>query len=199
MSCEKACFEAVIESCNDIIVRANFPANFPLFWLMSKPGSANIYQRRTNTNGSRELVIPKASLPAGFLIKGGFYNILVKNGDDYLQPVTFVFGTKQYTCIIAQLVNFNREEEDDSEVNVIEFKEAIVPDESPAPSGSIVVPFTNETSFTYTHNLGVSVDVTVWSLAGELLSPTVTEDTVNHDFITVTFGSATSGRLLIQP
>jgi hypothetical protein len=198
LSCEKACFEAVIESCNDIIVRANFPADYSLYWLLSKPGSANIYQRRTTTNGSGDLIIPKASLPAGYLIKGGFYNIQIKDGDDYLQPVTFVFGTAQYTCINAQLVNFNREEEDNSEVNVIEFKEAIVPGDAPSGAEAIVYAFANQTSFIYNHNLGRVVDVTIYNLAGEIIIATVTDDTVNHNYITVTFTSSTSGRLLIQ-
>lgn len=158
----------------------------------------NLYQRLKNTEANGDLIITKADLPAGFLVTGGQYEIQVKNGVDYLQYVTFIFGSTQYSCVLAKLVSIKRDEDDESEVNVIQFKESLVP-VGPTPSSSIIVPFVNQTSFTYTHNLGVSVDVTVYDLTGELLLPTVTEDTVNHDFVTLTFGSPTSGRLLIQP
>lgn len=198
MSCENACYEAVIESCNNIVVRAGFPANFPLYWIIAKAWSNNKYQRLTTTNIDGDLLIPKADLPAGYLIKGNDYKIQVKSGNDYLQPVTFLFGGSQYNCINAELVSFDRDTNDNSEVNVIEFKESVIAGMSPASPNSIVYPFADETSFTYTHDLGRIVDVTVYNLAGELLYPTVTEDTVNHNYVTITFGSPTTGRLLIQ-
>jgi len=200
MSCDTACFEATIESCNNIVVRAAFPPNYPLFWIISKASSSNQYQRVVTTNGQGDLLISKTLLPAGFLLKGNQYKIILKNGTDYLQPVTFMFGGKQYSCIIAGLVNFDRDNGDNSEVNVIEFKQAIIPGGSPGDTDidAIVYPFVNQTSFTYTHNLGRIVDVTIYDLAGQLISATVTDDTVNHNYIIITFTSPTSGRLLIQ-
>lgn len=198
MSCENSCYEAIIEGCNNIIVRAGFPPNFPLYWVMQKATSSNIIQRVTTTNSEGDLLIPKADLPAGYLVKGNQYKIRVKNGTDYLQPVTFVFGGDQYTCIMAELLNINRDDSDDSEVNVIEFKQAIVPGGSTGFDPSIVYPFVNQISFTYNHNLGRIVDVTIYNLAGEILIATIEDDLVNHNFITITFTSPTSGRLLIQ-
>ncbi len=198
MICEPACYESTIETCNNIIVRAGFPGNFPLYWIISKASSPNLYQRLVTTNAQGDLAILKSDLPAGFLVKGNDYKIILKNGTDYLQPVTFVFGGTQYSCIMADLVNINRDTSDNSDVNVIEFKQAIVPGGSPAADTSIVYPFVNQTSFTYNHNLGRVVDVSIYNLAGEILLATVTDDTVNHNFIIVTFTSPTSGRLLIQ-
>lgn len=128
MSCENACYEAVIESCNDIIIRAGFAGVQPLYWLIKRPGSNNLYQRLTTTNVEGDLVIPIDDLPAGFLIPGGYYNIQVRNGDNYLQAVTFDFGGTEYDCIQAQLITINRDEEDESEVNVIEFNSSFIPD-----------------------------------------------------------------------
>lgn len=198
MSCENACYEAIIESCNNIVVRAGFPANFPLYWVVSKAASSNLIQRLVTTNSNGDLLIDKSLLPIGFLIKGNQYKILVKNGTDYQQPVTFVFGGTQYKCIIAELVRIDRDSSDNSEVNVIEFKQAIVPGGSPADDSSIVYPFVNQTSFTYNHNLGRIVDVSIYNLAGEILLASITDDVVNHNYITITFTSPTSGRLLIQ-
>jgi len=197
MDCSKGCFEAIIESCNDIVVRAVFPPNFPLYWIISKEGRPNIYQRLTNTDGNGDLTILKDALPAGFLITGNHYKIRVKNGADYLQPVTFVFGGEQYTCITTELMNIGRDESDTSEVNVIQFEEAIIPDAMNGGVNAIVYAFANEVSFTYTHNLGRIVSATIYDLAGELIAATITDDVVDHNFITVTFTSPTSGRLLI--
>jgi len=197
MDCSNGCYEAIIESCNNIIVRAVFPPNFPLYWVLSKEGRQNIYQRLVSTDGNGDLTILKADLPAGFLITGNHYKIRVKNGADYLQPVTFVFGGKQYTCITTELMNIGRDETDTSEVNVIQFEEAILPDSFNGGVNAIVYPFVDEVSFTYIHNLGRIVNATIYDLSGQLIQATITDDIIDHNFITVTFTSPTSGRLLI--
>jgi len=198
MSCESACFESTIESCNDIIIRANFPAAFPLYWLINKAGQPNIKQRLTTTNGDGDLTIPKADLPIGFLLPGNDYQIQVKNGADYLQPVTFLFGATQYSCIMANLANFDRELDDESEINVIQFTEALVPDVVPDGAVNLVVPFVNQTSVTVNHNLGREVDVNIYDLSGNLIIATITDDVVNHNYVIITFSSPTTGRILIQ-
>jgi hypothetical protein len=180
------------------VVRAGFPANFPLYWVVSKANSNNLYQRLTTTNVDGDLIIPKADLPAGFLLPNNFYKILVKNGNDYLQPVTFIFGSDQYNCIVSKLVKINRTANDNSAVNVIEFKEPAIAGTPAGGNNSIWTTFNNQTSFTYNHNLGRPVDVTLYNLAGELILATVTDDTVNHNFVTVTFTSPTTGRMLID-
>lgn len=197
MSCKKGCYEAVLQSCNNIVVRADFPANYPLYWIISKFGSANIHQRLVTTNVNGDLLISKTDLPLGYLLTGNFYKIEVKDGANYLQPVTFAFGTEQYTCIQAKFVNYTRDILDNSEVNVVEFKEPVVLGSTPNVSSAIIFPFSNQSSITFNHNLGRLVSVSVYNLAGEYMTATVTDDTVNHNFITVSFTSPSSGRLLI--
>lgn len=194
MAC-KGCFEAVINECENIIIKANLPANYPLYWIVKKSGATNMYQRLVQTNGSGDVVIPKADLPDGFLIKGKTLEITLKNGNDYLQPVVFVFGTNQYSCVMAHLHSIDRLENDNSGVNVIQFKEAIVP-EQPSGNSAIVVPFSNTTTVSYTHNLNRIVGVDIYDLAGRPLEGSI--DVSNPNVLIVTFTSNTSGRVLIQ-
>jgi hypothetical protein len=195
VSCS-ACFESIVSDCGDIVVRAGFPANYGLYWLVKKAGSNNIHQRLTTTNVNGDLVIFKSELPVGFMLTGRLFELQVKQGNDYLQPITFVFGGKQYTCIQASVNSFNSDEGDNSDVNVIQFKESVLPG-SPSGSGnSIVHPFVNQTSITYNHNLGRIVDVSIFNLAGENIIATI--DNSNLNYVIVTFTSPTTGRLLIQ-
>ncbi len=197
MSCKKGCYEAVLQSCSNIIVRAAFPTNYPIYWIIQKFGSNNIYQHLSLTNSNGELLINKSDLPDGYLVSNSYYKIQLRNGNDYLQPVTFVFGGQQFNCIQAKLVNITRNSSDNSEVNVIEFKQSLIAASMNGNANSIVYPFANQTTFTYTHNLGRIVSVTFYNLAGEIMTANVTDDTVNHNFITVSFTSPSSGRLLI--
>lgn len=195
LSCA-ACFEAIISSCDNIVVKAGFPANYGLYWVLKKAGSNNVYQKMVTTNADGDLVISKADLPAGMLIPGRILELQVKDGADYLIPIVFVFGSKQYTCVQISLNNFTRDEGDNSGVNVVEFNEAIIPG-SPADSGNVIVyPFVNQTSFTYNHNLGRIVDASLWTLSGEEIIATI--DNSNLNYIVVTFTSSTTGRLIIQ-
>jgi hypothetical protein len=198
MGCENGCYEAIIECCNSIVVKASFPPNYGLYWVVNKIGSNKIHQRLTQTNSQGDLIIDKAALPLGYLVTGNQIKIQIKDGANYLQPITFVFGGKNYNCTIAQLSDINKQIGDNSGVNVIQFTEAIVPGNGGGSNDSIVVPFVNQTSITYNHNLGRIVDVTIYDLSGNIVIATVTEDTVNHNFITVSFTSSTSGRILID-
>lgn len=198
MSCNKSCFEAEIVSCSGILIRAAFPPNYGLYWVVSKVGSARKYQRLATTNNDGDLLIPSTDLPAGFLTTGKALLIVIKNGADYQQPVTLVFGAVNYSCAIAKLVSIDKAPGDGSETNVIQFTEAIVPGGGGGTPDSLVIPFVNQTVFVYNHNLGRSVDTTIYDLSGNLVLATVTEDTVNFNFVTITFTSPTSGRLLIN-
>src|SRR5436190_294819 len=128
MSCSSGCYEATIESCNDIIIRAGFTPDSPLYWLIQKVGSNNIHQRLTIANGEGDLPIPKSDLPDGYLIKGAYYKIQIRNGSEYLQPVSLTFGETQYSCILLSLNSFDRADDDESGVNIIQFTGAIIPE-----------------------------------------------------------------------
>jgi hypothetical protein len=62
---------------------------------------------------------------------------------------------------------------------------------------SIVVEFIDETTFSHTHNFGRVVDVSIFDTDGELIIADV-EDSIDHNSITITFTSSTSGTLLIK-
>lgn len=196
MSCATGCYQSTTSCCENILVRAAFPPLYPLYWVIQKPGQPNIYQALTETNAEGDLLIDKTKLPAGFLTPGTIFNLKIKNGANYLQPVVMVFDGVQYGCVTNELLNIERNDEEMSEVNVIQFTEAIVPEGGGTGPVSLVIPFVNQTSVSYAHNLNRPVDVTAYNLAGELLNGSV--DVSNPNVVTVTFSPAQSGRLLIQ-
>jgi hypothetical protein len=127
MSCLNGCFEALISSCEDIIIKAGFTTGTELFWIINKIGSNNIYQKQVVTDVDDELVISKADLPPGFLTPGNFYRIQVRKGNDYLKEVTLVQGTANYTCIRIQIAAFIKEVADTSGTNTITFTSKVIP------------------------------------------------------------------------
>lgn len=127
MSCANGCFEAQLNGCDDIIVRAAFTPLFPLYWQVTKVGSSKVYQRLTQTNADGDLVIAKDDLPDGFLIPGRQFNIKIRDGNNFHQPILFVFGDTEYGCIVAEVMNYKVEEGDNSEVNVIQLTDGVTP------------------------------------------------------------------------
>lgn len=127
MSCLNGCFEALISSCENIIIKAGFTTGTELFWIINKIGSNNIYQKKVVTVVDDELVISKADLPAGFLTPNNFYKIQVRKGDDYLKEVTLVSGTLNYTCIRVQIAAYIKEVGDTSKTNTITFTSKVIP------------------------------------------------------------------------
>ena len=63
-----------------------------------------------------------AALPQGLNKYSGALNLSIRKGDDYLQVVELTFGEDTYTCVHILLENFDRAEDDDSEVNYIQLK-----------------------------------------------------------------------------
>lgn len=120
MSCEKACFEATVEACNDIKIKAGLTASTSYYWIIQVPGKSNIYQRLVITDADAVLTILKDDLPAGYLITGGNYRIQIRTGENYLVPVELSFGGLNYSCILASIGTIIREEDDESDINLIE-------------------------------------------------------------------------------
>lgn len=120
MSCPAGCFNAVIQSCNDIVIRAGFPPNYYLYWIVSKHGSSKRYQRLVQTGNNGDLTISKTVFPAGFFVNGKIIEIEVRNGSDYLQPVILVFDEIEYSCVMAYMKSIDMHEDDESPVNVIQ-------------------------------------------------------------------------------
>lgn len=128
MSCENACYEAFVSSCNDIIIRAAFTPNYPMYWLVQRACSNNLKQKLTQTNADGDLIISEDDLPDGFLCAGRQIKIEVRDGSNYLQPILFEFGGNTFQCILAKLTSITKDDTDDSDVNVIQFTEAVAPE-----------------------------------------------------------------------
>lgn len=126
MACKKDCYEAVVSTCSDIIIKAGFTSFYPLFVILTDR-FGNKTQRLFTTNSDGDLVIEKDNLPAGFLEIPQLLNIELRDGSNYLQPVLFDFGGEPYSCIQAESVSMDLAEGDTSAVNVIQFTEASDP------------------------------------------------------------------------
>jgi hypothetical protein len=129
MSCENGCYEAVISGCNDIVIRAGFTPNYPMYWIVKKSNSNNIYQKLTQTTVDGDLIINMDDLPLGYLTANSFLNIQVRNGNNYLQPVLFQFGIDTYQCVVAKLINVISPN-DNSSFNIIQYSNSMAINES---------------------------------------------------------------------
>jgi hypothetical protein len=163
MSCEAACFEYQVTSCDDIIVRAGFPPNYDLYWIVRKTGSSNKYQVKKATENNGDLIIEKSLLPDGFFVKGRQFSIEIRNGADYMEMVAFIFGGVQYTCIQAEIVSINTQESDDSPVNVIQT--LIDPITPSGPGTDYLIPLTSDDFNDSVANDGTQYDNPILDIA----------------------------------
>lgn len=198
MDC-KSYYEVELAKCPEqIIVKANFPAGYDLYWLL-KDSLGNLFQRKVTTNDQGYLIIDPETLPPGlFAPYRAAFQLKIRNGNDYQQPVTFIFGDTQYSCVSLKFIDVDYVEGDGSDLNVIEFKTPFVPDDNnPPPSGSspIVVSFINQTTVVYQHNLGRFVSVHAFELNGNEIDAEV--DNTDTNTVTVSFNTPYTGRLLI--
>jgi len=122
MSCKKECFEATISTCSsDIFLKAGLAPSTEYFWVLTDRHN-NVFQRKVSTDADGTLVIESAALPDGLNKYSGYLNLSIRKGDDYLQTVEMDFGGEAYTCVQIRMENFDRDTDDDSEVNYIQFK-----------------------------------------------------------------------------
>ena len=119
MSCVKECYEAIISTCSsDIFLRAGLTPDTEYYWVLTDRHN-NIYQRKVSTDDTGTLTLEAAALPQGLNKYSGTLNLSIREGNDYLQSVELTFDGENYSCVLIFLENFNRLEEDDSEVNYI--------------------------------------------------------------------------------
>ena len=126
MACKKECYDATVITCSDIVIRAGFTPNYPLFYIITARNNHRV-QRQVTTNADGELLINMDILPPGYLVMEGFMTIEVRDGNDFLQPVLFEFGGEEYSCILVNLVKVDIENGDSSEMNVIKSSTPAVP------------------------------------------------------------------------
>lgn len=123
MSCKKECFEATISTCSsDIFLKAGLPAATEFYWVLIDRHN-NVYQRKVTTDETGTLVLEATELPQGLNKYSGTLNLSIRQGADYLQLVELTFGSETYNCVQIHLEGYDRLENDDSEVNYIQYKE----------------------------------------------------------------------------
>lgn len=120
MACT-SCFEAQISCCNDIVIKAGHTPGASLYWIVRKANSNITYQGKLEADLDGQLTILKSQLPVGYLIKGENLRIELRDGNDYLIKVIFLFNGQPYDCVLAKLVNVNKAVGDESPTNVIQF------------------------------------------------------------------------------
>ncbi len=179
-------YKANVSQCDDFKIIAALPPSFPLYYIIRKTGSSQTYQKLTNTDVNGVLEIFKADLPAGFLIPGRIFEIELRTGAEYLQQIVFVFGTKQYKTIIAEIVSIEKSLIDISPVDTIQ----------EVTSASFAIPFVNQTVINYTHNFNRAAAVTAFTLSGESIPATIDNSDLNT--VVVTLSSPATGRIIIQ-
>lgn len=196
MTCT-SCYEVELAQCPEqIILKANLPAEYDLFWIV-KDSLGNKWQRKATTNAQGFLIIETDQLPPGlFMHYRAAFELQLRNGSSYSQPVTFLFADEQFTCVFMKFININWEEGDGSEMNVIDFKTPFVPGDNEVPAGApIIVTFTNQTTVSYQHNLGRFVSVHAFELNGNEIDVEVDNTDTNN--VTVSMNTHYTGRLLI--
>jgi hypothetical protein len=172
------------------------PADYDIYWIL-KDSLGKKYQHKVPTNEQGYLIIDTAMLPAGLLSAyRAAFELQLKNGSDYQQPVTFIFGDTQYECVFIKFTDIDYVEGDGSSLNVVEFKTPFVPGDDTPPAGApIIVPFINQTTVVYQHNLGRFVSVHAFELNGNEIDADV--DNTDANTVTVSFNTPYTGRLLI--
>lgn len=138
MSCAKGCFQAQVQACTSITIRAGFPPNYSLYWCVQKIGKPKIYQKLTSTENNGDLVISADEFPDGYLFPGCQLRIQIRQGNNFLQPILMVFDDVEYECIMAELIDLVTT---DDLQNVITGQTAELPD---GPGSPYLIPITNE-------------------------------------------------------
>jgi hypothetical protein len=152
MACAPGCYEVVLQSCSDtIIVSAGLTPNTEYYWVIENR-HGNLYQRLVTTDANGLLAIDTSVLPLGSLNKhAGFLKLKIKDGSNYANVVTLQFGEESYSCVLINLSEIDRENDDMSALNVIQAAGSSSPEN---PRSGYLIPFTSS-NFTGTNSLNI--------------------------------------------
>jgi hypothetical protein len=118
MSCESACYEAQVNGCGNIILKAGLAASTAYYVQINKGNNSNVYQRQVVTDVDGVLTIIKADFPAGYFAPG-YFNLKLRLANTYiLQPM--VFNAISYNCVLIQVINTDIETDDLSPISTIQ-------------------------------------------------------------------------------
>lgn len=202
MSCETCykCFEVEIPECpSEMLVKAGLEAITTYYvTIIDKFGES--YKQQCVSDSLGKILVQTSGLPLGSLNRhSGNWTIEVRKSFSNCEPELMQFccnGTAtNFQCIV---VSFAQSSLGSLPTDIgCTCNDPINP---APPSGggddSIEVAFTNQTTVTYTHNLGRYVDVTIYDTNGNQLYGQVIQNSLNQ--ITVTFNQPLSGKILID-
>lgn len=105
------CYETTLKACPATIdLIAGLSPNTTYYWLLTTP-RRTLFQRQETTDANGKLTIDcNASFPAGLLNQhAGFFELEVREGDNYLNTVPLTIGNKTYDCVMIQFANIDAE------------------------------------------------------------------------------------------
>lgn len=118
MSCESGCYEAQVNGCDDIILKAGLAASTAYYLQINKGQNGNVYQRQISTDIDAILTIETSLFPAGYFT-GGYFNLKLRKASDYtVQPLTF--NAASYECVLLHISNIKVQEGDTSPISTIQ-------------------------------------------------------------------------------
>ncbi len=200
MYCENCykCYEVQIPECpSQILVNAGLEANKIYYvTITDKFGEQYKQQCTSDNNGSILLLI--SGLPSGSLNRySGNWKIEVRKVLANCEPELLQFCcdgvVKTFSCIIASFFQSSLGSLP-TDIGCL-CNDPITP-AHPSTDDSIEVPFSEQETITYTHNLGRYVDVTIYDTDGIQIYGQVIQDSLNQ--ITVNFNQSLSGTILID-
>ena len=119
MSCDNACYEAKINRCEDITIKAGLPASAAYFVIICKSNHSNSYQRQIMTDADGTLIIRKIDFPAGYFAYG-YFSIMLRDTTDAYATQVFTFNSKTYECVLMQIIGIDTSAGDSSPINTIQ-------------------------------------------------------------------------------
>jgi hypothetical protein len=197
MSCKDALIVNIACCGEQIILRAGLAPNTSYYWTIKSERTYHLYQKNVTSNNFGDLIIALADLPDGLIHQyAGLFELKIKEGANYLNTVKMLLLGEEMESVFFKCVPINNPVALNSTISTVAILQN--PNNSTPYNDSIIYNFTNQTTYTYNHNLSKPVDVTIYDLLGNIVLATVTQDIVNYNYVTITFTSPTSGLILID-
>lgn len=118
MSCENACYEAQVNGCSDITLKAGLAASTDYFVIINKIGGANSYQKQISTDVDGFLIIDISDFPAGYFT-AGYFNLKLRLATTYA-PQPMVFNSISFDCVLIHIVKTDVAVDDTSPISTIQ-------------------------------------------------------------------------------
>ncbi len=118
MPCDIGCYEATVQSCDDITVIAGLPPSTSFYVQLNRWWNNKLYQRQITTDGTGKLIIQKSLFPTGFFV-GGHYKLQLRKADGTFAIQPMIFATKEYNCCLLNVVDISVAEGDNSPIDTV--------------------------------------------------------------------------------